>query len=370
MKSTTVIAGLDSSINSGVDSLKGYLRFSTIPLVLEKDLFNRLCFSNEIVLGSIATLYEKNIYPLMEKSFVRSIEGLPDPTESTIMVRFDYMKNSHGEYVCFDLNTQPGIPGSIVWNACGFKAAEGFIKSNGSQYKFYNAFPVLGRFHKRYSKELPKLALYENENSSLNAKRQRLLEKMCETISGFNFFRYDFVRGVDDLQDYDVIEPFFYINGDLDIVYSNYLTAVETGKPLASNLKLEPYTSKDFAFLPLLEDVENIEKIASYLAKPVGEKNVEKYLFGMGGSGLKKTQNSNWSDQIVTQEVLEPGIIEARVDGAKRRLIYEIGVTSLMHFKKNRLKKIIPCIDLTVKASTKHPISGIDTTIIPALVAQ
>lgn len=90
----------------------------------------------------------------------------------------------------------------------------------------------------------------------------------------------------------------------------------------------------------------------------------------MGGSGLETIPNRNWSNHIVTQELLEAEVIEAVVDGQKKRVIYEISVTSLLHFKGRKLTEIVPVIDLTVKASQNHPISGTDTIVILALVAK
>ena len=96
----------------------------------------------------------------------------------------------------------------------------------------------------------------------------------------------------------------------------------------------------------------------------------KKNLFGMSGSGLSGELINNWSKKTVRQELLKPKAIDARVDGIKTRLICEFGVTSLMHFKNRHIKSFIPCVDLTVKASSNHPISGPDTVIIPALVER
>ena len=373
MEWTNKYTDLEDYIRYGNHSLEGYLRFSTIPVVLEYDLLTYLCSSNELVLKAISALYEKNIYPHLEENFVNSIKEMDDPPESIILVRLDYMRNSENRYVCFDLNTQPGTPGSMVWSTCDFREGEGVISLNRSEYFYFNVFPALGRYYRKYSNGLPRVAIYENDGTSLNIRLQNMLQKMCEIIRGFNFFRYDFIRDRHDLSGYEIIEPFFNINGSLSVVYYNYNKALESNKPLGSNLKLVPYESKDFAFLELLDGViasNELEKVKNCLVQN-GEKNhVEKCLFGMSGSCIKKNLNMNWSDRIVTQELLEPGLIDACVNEEKMRLIYEIGVTSLMYFKGRHLVTLEPCVDLTVKASDKHPISGPDTIVIPALVAK
>ena len=366
-------SGLCDLVGSKVGSFGGYLRFSDIPLVIEKGFFNRLCHSNEVILGGISALYENGIYPHLEEVFIESIVKLPDPEESIILARLDYMMNAKGEYVCFDLNTQPGTPGSMIWGACDFRDGMGVISLNSSKYMYFNVFSRLCGYYKGKFSGLPKVALFEKNDTSLSLRLQNMLERMCEVISQFGFFKYDFIRTDDLLEDYDVIEPFFNINGNLDIVYSNYLKAIESGKPLASNLKLLPYESKDFAFLELLDRVfesNKVEELKSFVAKESETNFVEKNLFGMGGSGLRGGFNNSWSKKKVRQEVLKPKVIDARVDEVNTRLICELGVTSLMHFKNRHIKSFIPCVDLTVKASLNHPISGPDTVIIPVLVTK
>ncbi|MDY6966333.1 MAG: hypothetical protein SVM80_10275 [Halobacteriota archaeon] len=377
MEFTGDYSHLKDYIESRVGPLAGYLRFSTIPLILELRLFEELCSYNVTILKAVAALYEGcegAIYPHMEEDFVRRIEGLKDPPESITLARLDFMRNSKGSYVCFDLNTQPGTPGSIVWGACGFIEGGGMIDlKGGSMLSYSNVFPILSSYFRSRSNGLPKVALYESENSSLHNRLQDMLKRMCEVITGFGLFRYDFVRDEDDLQYYDIIEPFFNLNGDLDTVYSNYETAIESDKPLASNLKLAPYESKDFAFTELLDGMMSSEKIEGVKSCVAEEKEigfVEKSLFGMSGSGFGGKISNNWPDRIVKQEALKPDVIDVSVDGEEMRMIYEIGITSLLHFKKRRLIDFLPCVDLTVKASTDHPISGPDTVVIPALVKR
>lgn len=210
MKSNDDTGDFQEHICCGVKNLEGYLLFSTTPLIVPSDVFDRLCYANKIILDAIACLYEKNIIPLPDEEFVKSINRMPDPDESVVMIRLDYMKNNAGDYVCFDLNTQPGIPGSIVWGSSGLSKEKGYVDIGGSQATYYNAFPVLGRFHQRHSDSLPKLALYEKENSSLDIRRQSLQKTKCDIISGFEFYKYDFVRDDRFLANYDIIEPFFF----------------------------------------------------------------------------------------------------------------------------------------------------------------
>ncbi|MDY6930633.1 MAG: hypothetical protein SVJ22_01795 [Halobacteriota archaeon] len=364
---------LKGHLEKNVASLAGYLRFSTTPLVLDQGLFEELSYYNEAILKSVAALYEVNLYPHLKEDFVRRVERFEVPEESIVPVRLDYMRNSEGRYVCFDLNTQPGTPGSILWGSCGFKEKMGSIRIDKEIYSYFNLFSLLRDKYKGHLNHTPKVALYESEDSSLDQRRKDMLRTMCEVINGLGFFEYSFVREEEELRYYDIIEPFFNLNGDLEGVYSNYETALKVGKPLASNLKLTPYECKDFAFTNLLNGImgpDETGKIEACIAKESNKNYVEKNLFGMSGSGFASKTSNNWPGRVVKQEALKPDEVNVSVNGEEMKMIYEIGVTSLAHFKKRRLTDCIPCVDITVKASTDHPISGPDTVVIPALVKR
>jgi hypothetical protein len=53
-----------------------------------------------------------------------------------------------------------------------------------------------------------------------------------------------------------------------------------------------------------------------------------------------------------------------------KKMMYDIGITSLMVFKGRDLTEFYPVVDVTVRAKETHPISGPDTHIVPAAVEK
>jgi hypothetical protein len=358
-------------ISEGLSKIWNY---SWIPLLLERESLSELIRASELALKIISTQYREHYYESMEHPFTRKVSQLDDPEISVVAFRIDYLKKEDGTYAMYDLNTQPGIPGSYFWEEYWQQRRADNFTVEGESFEFFRVFPVLADVFKKISPEGQRVALFQEPDPSMGEGVVQGLTAICEKTSSYRYYSVEFLQDKRLLSEFDIIEPFFFIRGDLRQVFSNYEIALGTGKPLASNLKLEPYTSKDMAFACNAESYLNSrdseflrERIAS-----ICEDGVRKRLYGMSGTGYYDGDPGvPWSDELVMQERLFPEqCLVSTKKGECEIMMYDVGITSLMLFKARQLAEFHPVVDITVRASKTHPISGPHTHIVPAAVER
>lgn len=353
------------------EELSKIWNYSWIPIILEPKTFAELCRANELALKIISDQYREGHYENISHPFTRRVSGLKDPEISVVPFRIDYLKKEDGTYAMYDLNTQPGIPGSYFWEE--FWQRNGTVKFaiDRRRFEFFRVFPVLGDIFKKFSTNRPKIALFQEPDPTMSNNTIDGLSAACKKTSSYGYYEAEFVLDRERLHEYDIIEPFYFIRGDLSLVFLNYEIAIKENKPLGSNLKLEPYTSKDMAFANNMESYlgsNDSQFLKERTASISHDGGVKKRLYGMSGTGYYEGDNSiPWSDELLTQERLFPErCLVSR--GKIIEMMYDIGITSLMIFKRRELIGFNPVVDITVRAKEDHPISGPDTHIVPAAV--
>jgi hypothetical protein len=346
--------------------------YSSIPVAMDKATFEELVRANELALRIISSQYGEGHYENMSHPFTTRVSALPDPEISIVPFRIDYLRNRQGVYTMYDLNTQPGVPGSFFWEEFFQRTgAQGFTR-DGRRYGFYREFPLLGEIFKGFAGQRPAVALYQEPDPEMGASTVKGLTAICGKTSSLGHYTIDFVQERARLGDYDIIEPFYFIRGDMARVFSNYETALKEDKPLGSNLKLEPYTSKDMAFARNMDSYLNSDDckfLKERIAFPCDNGSVKKRLYGMSGTGYYDGDDSvPWSDELVRQERLFPEMCRVSCPTGVREMMYDVGITSIMVFKGSELTDFHPVADITIRAREKHPISGPDTNVVPGVV--
>lgn len=356
------------------EELSSIWNYSHIPLILEQDTFSELRRANELALKIIAHQYKEGHYENRDHPFTRKVSALPDPEVSIVPFRIDYLKNEKGTYAMYDLNTQPGVPGSFFWEDYWRSHGNMGAKIDGNDVKYFRFFPVLGSILKDLADTDGRVAQYQAPDPMMGGATIKGLSTICGKISSYGHYGIDFIMDEKRLEDYNIIEPFFFIRGDMSRVFANYATALKTGKPLASNLKLEPYTSKDMAFANNMDSYlgsADAGFLKERVAWPLDGDGVKKRLYGMSGTGYYDGDDRiPWSDELVCQERLYPEMCDVSRNGGNTPMMYDIGITSLMVFRGRDLVRFDPVVDITVRAKKTHPISGPDTNVVPAAVEQ
>jgi hypothetical protein len=356
------------------EGLSNIWNYSWIPLILERETFSELIRANELALKLISKQYKENHYENIEHPFAKKVSQLDDPEMCVVPFRIDYLKKENGTYAMYDLNTQPGIPGSYFWEDYWQQEHADTFTVGGKSFEFFRVFPVLAEVFKKISPEGQRVALFQEPDPAMSSNMIQGLSAICKKTSSYRYYSVEFLSKKSLLQEFDIIEPFYFIRGGLKLVFSNYEAALETEKPLGSNLKLEPYTSKDMAFARNLEsylDSKDAVFLKERIASMSTGEGVKKRLYGMSGSGYYEGDESvPWSDELVVQERLFPEQCLVSTRGRMCEMMYDVGITSLLVFKARELTKFYPVVDLTVRASETHPISGPHTHIVPAAVER
>ena len=344
--------------------------YSWIPLIIDRKTFSDLSFANKLALDVISKQYSEGHYENINHPFTKKVSDLSDPEVSVIPFRIDYLKNKDGTYVMYDLNTQPGIPGSFFWEEYWKQTDNEEFCLNEKRIEYFRIFPRLQAVFKKVAKERIKIALFQTPDPNMNDEMIKGLSNICSKISGYKYYDLDFVSKNKMLPEYSIIEPFYFIRGDISKVFTNYKLALKQDKPLGSNLKLEPYTSKDMAFARNIESYLNSNEssfLKERIAMPSTDEGVKKRLYGMSGTGYYEgNETVPWSDELVSQETLYPETCLVSKGDKINEMMYDIGITSLMLFRGRDLLEFLPVVDITVRAQDKHPISGPNTNIVPA----
>lgn len=345
-----------------------------MPLIIRKKTFLELSRANELALKVISKQYEEGHYENISHPFAEKVSKLDDPEISIVPFRIDYLKNSGAVYAMYDLNTQPGVPGSYFWEEFLQQRGGGETVINGKKINFFSVFSVLGGVFRKFSSGVPTVALYQAPDGKMDKGTIEGLAGICGKTSSYRHYEIEFVQENSKLGEYDIIEPFYFIRGDLSKVFLNYETALKEDKPLGSNLKLEPYTSKDMAFAKNLESYlgsSDSEFLRERIAKVSKNGRVKKRLYGMSGTGFYDGDDSvAWSNELLCQEELYPEECLVSEDGKLKKMMYDVGITSLMVFKERELVAFNPVVDITVRAKECHPISGPATNVVPAAVEK
>ncbi len=346
--------------------------YSWIPVSLDPKTFSELTRANELALKIIAEQYREGHYENNSHPFTHKISCLDDPEISIVPFRIDYLKKRDGTFAMYDLNTQPGVPGSFFWEEFWRQRGTDRFIQHGKELRYFRIFPILGDIFKDHSGDRPRIAMFQERDPMMGKSTLRGLTTICEKTSSFGYYNIDFVQERDDLEGYHVIEPFYFIRGDVTKVFSNYTTALKTGRPLASNLKLEPYTSKDMSFATNMEsylDSGEGEFLRERIAFPSKGDGVKKRLYGMSGTGYYDGNDSiPWSKELVCQERLFPERCQVSRGKDIIEMMYDVGITSIMVFRGCEMVDFHPVVDITIRAKEEHPISGPDTNVVPAAV--
>jgi hypothetical protein len=348
--------------------------YSWMPVIIGKETFDELTRANELALGIISKQYKEGHYENISHSFTEKISKLDDPKISVVPFRIDYLKRENGTYAMYDLNTQPGTPGSCFWEEFLKLSSEKMFSIDGRDFEFFSVFRVLGKIFNKFSQGLPEVAMFQESDKAMDNGVVEGLTNICSKTSSYNHYKIKFVQEKSKLGGYDIIEPFYFIRGDLSKVFLNYETALKENKPLGSNLKLEPYTSKDMAFARNVESYlgsMDSDFLRERIATVPQSGGVKKRLYGMSGTGYYEGNDSvPFSDELVDQEELFPEECLVSEDGKLKKMMYDIGITSLMIFRGRELAGFNPVVDITVRAKKCHPISGPDTNVVPAAVEK
>lgn len=369
--------GEDRIFTAFKDSAQGLSKIwncSWIPLALRSETFEELKLVNSIALKLISDQYREGHYCNSSHHLTRRISRLDDPELSIVPFRMDYMKNKDGKYAINDINTQPGTPGSFFWEEFWRTLGMDEFSLEGKLYKFFRIFPRLGEVFERCSDGVARVALFQQSDPMMERSTIKGLSSICSKASSYGYYEVEFVMDRGRLWDYSIIEPFYFIRGSLERVISNYQVALRTGEPLGSNLKLEPYTSKDMAFTSSMESYLSAEE-AGFLREKIPsikeDGGVKKRLYGMSGTGYYNGDSSlPWSEELVSQEELFPERFPVAMGNRISTMMCEIGLTSLMVFRGRELAEFYPAVDITVRAERKHPISGPNTKLVPAVVGE
>jgi hypothetical protein len=349
-------------------------KYSWMPVIIGKETFAELSCANELALRIIQEQYREGYYENQSHPFTEKVKELDDPEISIVPFRIDYLKKENGTYAMYDLNTQPGIPGSYFWEEFLKSDREKTFSIDGVDFEFFSIFQVLGEIFNGFSSGLAEVALFQERDHMMDNQVVEGLSNICDKTSSYGHYEIKFVQDNAKLEDFDVIEPFYFIRGDMAKVFLNYETALKENKPLGSNLKLEPYTSKDMAFARNVDSYlgsTDSEFLNDRIAAVSENGGVKKRLYGMSGTGFYEGDDSlPWSDELINQEELFPEECLVSDAGKLRKMMYDIGITSLMVFKGRDLAEFNPVVDITVRARECHPISGPDTNVVPAAVEK
>lgn len=349
--------------------------YSSMPVYLDKNIFSELSKANQLALEIISSQYREGHYENISHGFTRQVSSLDDPEISVVPFRIDYLrKGGNGTFAMYDLNTQPGIPGSYFWEEFWRTSGSDELVINGHNYDYFRVFPELGKAFNKITGDNPSVAVFQEPDPYMNERTIQGLSAICGKTSSYGYYGTEFVLDKNMLGNYDIIEPFYFIRGDLTKMFSNYRIALDSGKPLGSNLKLEPYTSKDMVFARNPEsylDAEDSLFLKDRIAEVSDNPGVKKRLYGMSGTGYYDGNDEvPWSGELVNQEILYPESCLVSKDGAVQKMMYDIGITSLMVFRGNEMTDFQPVVDITIRAGNEHPISGPDTNIVPGAVCQ